>query len=139
MFTLGMVLCLSTLSAMPLNSIYSTEYLSYKQTQPKDVTITLERSTIDETFDKTMKEFLILQKTNGGLITVKSDDNYYYLDYSTTKKQDKGDTSLTVNVSQYKDNNDLFIFLLRMSQIPGSKITMTHSTNNYLLEMYTSK
>lgn len=142
MKNIGIALCLTlslnALHASPIINGQNSEHISViSDHKDTEVTLSVERSSIEDTFNKTVETYLKEQKTHGGVIHITSDKINFYITFSTKRKHTKGDVDLTLNST--KDNSDLLALLRRMSDEPGSEISMILSNNAYSLAISKAK
>ncbi len=136
MTTFSVLVGLTTMHAtVPLNT-NPTVAKTYIE-QSKEVTITLERLTIRETFNSTVGILLDKQVDDGGVININSDQSNLYLTYAKTIKQTKGDKHLTVESTP--NNNVLLATLKRMTVDDSHAVSLAYSNLTFDLEIKQSK
>lgn len=136
MTTFSVLVGLTTMHAtVPLdtNPTVAKTYIE----QSKEITITLERLTVDETFDNTVGILLDKQVDNGGIINVNSDQTNLYVTYSKTITQTKGDINLTI---KNEPNHTAVLKTLKRMTIDNThSVSLAYSNYDFNLEIKRSK
>ncbi len=128
--SLSLVLSISALNAdnsSPSNGIHSTSIEQEKDV--KEIVISLERFTIDKTFNDTVELFIKKQKTEGGVLNITSDETYIKVKYSKDLTQTESDSH--INYLESNDTDNLLKLLKQLSIPNGNQVSMTFEDGNF--------
>jgi len=128
--SLSLVLGISALNADNLtssNGIHSTSIEQEKDV--KEIVISLERFTIDKTFNDTVKLFIKKLKTEGGVLNITNDETYIKVKYSKDLTQSESDSH--INYLESKGTDGLLQLLKQLSTPNGNQVSMTLENGNY--------
>lgn len=141
MKNLGIAICLvlglNTVQATnPLfnqNSHFSTSVSDFYK--GKEITVSIERSAINESFNSTIDDCLKEQKKHGGVIVIKSTDTHFEITYSTRLKPAKDGVSVDYEYDKTKGYEYLYTMLKRLSNPVGSEVSMVKENMTYKLNV----